>query len=228
MKSHLLTPAITFAIGDIHGCHRALLDILRQCRDYTQGQTHRLVFIGDYVDRGPDSGAVIATLRDLEQRHAPDMVVCLLGNHEQMMLDAVDTGDPMNWLFNGGGETLQSYGVRNPKSLPQEDVAWIRDLPLSFDDGKRFFVHAGVDPDHPLDRQAREALLWIRGPFHRSNKDYGRLIIHGHTPMENGRVEIKANRINIDTACVYGGVLTAAVFTQDRIAPVKFLSARDE
>jgi serine/threonine protein phosphatase 1 len=118
--------------------------------------------------------------------------------------------------------------VRNPKSLPEEVVAWVRSLPLSFDDGKRFFVHAGVDPDHPLDRQSREALLWIRGPFHRADKDYGRLIVHGHTPTRNARVEIEPNRINIDTACVYGGVLTAAVFTHDRIAPVKFLSARDE
>ncbi|MGE0237745.1 MAG: metallophosphoesterase family protein [Parvibaculaceae bacterium] len=220
---------LTFAIGDIHGCQRALTDLLRQCRDHARGQPHRLVFIGDYVDRGLDSRAVIATLRALEQQQEkPDMVVCLMGNHEEMMLGAIDTGDAMNWLFNGGGETLQSYGVRNPMVVPEEDVAWLRGLRLSFDDGQRFFAHAGVDPDQPLDRQEREALLWIRGPFHRATKDYGRLIVHGHTPSRNGRPEIRPNRINIDTACVYGGTLTAAVFTEDSIAPVKFLTARED
>jgi diadenosine tetraphosphatase ApaH/serine/threonine PP2A family protein phosphatase len=221
-----MTPALTFAIGDIHGCHHALLELLALCRDHAQGQAHRFVFIGDYVDRGPDSRAVIAALRDLERR-APGNVVCLMGNHEDLMLDAIDSGDPTWWLNNGGGQTLLSYGMRDPAGLPPDDIAWVRSLRLSFDDGKRLFVHAGVDPDLPLDRQSREALLWIRGPFHRATKDYGRLIVHGHTPTRDARPEIRPNRINIDTASVYGGVLTAAVFTDERVAPVKFLTARE-
>jgi serine/threonine protein phosphatase 1 len=221
-----MPPAITFAIGDIHGCQSALLDLLRQCTDYAAGQDYRVVFIGDYVDRGPDSRAVIATLRQL-QRERPDDVLCLMGNHEEMMLDAIDTGDPMHWILNGGAQTLESYGVRDLASLPKEDMDWVRSLTLSFDDGKRFFVHAGIDPDHALDQQPREAQLWIRAKFHRSPKEYGRLIVHGHTPTRDARPEIKPNRINIDTACVYGGVLTAAVFREETVAPVEFLTARE-
>ncbi|MGE0007659.1 MAG: metallophosphoesterase family protein [Parvibaculaceae bacterium] len=220
-------PALTFAIGDIHGCRRALCDLLDQCRAYAEGEAHRLVFIGDYVDRGPDSRAVVATLRELERRHGPDAVVCLMGNHEAMMLDAVDSGDPAWWIGNGGGETLLSYGVRNPVRLPGDDVAWLRDLRLAFDDGARFFVHAGIDPGRPLDRQERETMLWIREPFHRSTQDYGRLVVHGHTPTRDGRPEIRPNRINIDTACVYGGVLSAAVFAAGSAAPVALLTARE-
>jgi serine/threonine protein phosphatase 1 len=221
-----MPPAITFAVGDIHGCHHALLELLSLCRDHAEQRTHRFVFIGDYVDRGPDSRAVIATLRDLE-RQAPDDVVCLMGNHEEMMLTAIDSGDPTWWFNNGGRETLLSYGTRDPAGLPQEDVAWARSLRLYFDDGKRFFVHAGIDPDLPLDAQPREALLWIRGVFHHETRDYGRLIVHGHTPTRDARPEIRPNRINIDTACVYGGVLTAAVFTSETQAPVTFLTARE-
>src|SRR5262249_52303647 len=128
--SFAIAPAITFAIGDIHGCHRALLELLALCRARAQGQDHRFVFIGDYVDRGPDSRAVIATLRNLEQG-APGNVVCLMGNHEELMLEAIDSGDPTWWLNNGGGETLQSYGIRDQVNLPPEDVAWIRSLGLT-------------------------------------------------------------------------------------------------
>lgn len=221
-----MSPALTFAIGDIHGCHHALEQLLTLCREHARGRDHRFVFIGDYVDRGPDSRAVIATLRGLEER-TPGNVVCLMGNHEDMMIDAIDSGDPTWWLNNGGGQTLLSYGTRNPASVPQEDAAWVRSLGLSFDDGKRLFVHAGIDPDLPLDRQPRETLLWIRGRFHRDTRDHGRLIVHGHTPTRDGRPEIRPNRINIDTACAYGGVLTAAVFTDETTAPVTFLTARE-
>jgi serine/threonine protein phosphatase 1 len=216
----------TFAIGDIHGCRGALLQLLRQCQAYAAGKNHRLVFIGDYIDRGPDSRSVIETLRGLAQSGS-DNVICLMGNHEETLLDAIDTGDPLHWFRNGGLDTLASYGVRDPRDLPAEDIAWIRSLRLSFDDGKRFFAHAGVDPDLPLDRQPKETLLWIRERFHRAKTDYGRLIVHGHTPLKDARPEVRPNRVNIDTGCVYGGVLTAAVFTNEAVGPVTFLSARE-
>lgn len=222
-----MTPAFTFAIGDIHGCLGALRRLLRDCAKHAGGASYRLIFIGDYIDRGPESRAVLETLRELEQSN-PGNVICLLGNHEELLLTAVEGGDQLRWLANGGVETLASYGTRNPMDLPADIVDWIRSLRLFFDDGKRYFVHAGVDPDLPLDEQTREAMLWIRTRFHQSARDYGRLIVHGHTPCRDGRPEVKPNRINVDTACVYGGVLTAAVFTNDSVAPVGFLTAEED
>lgn len=221
-----MEPALTFAVGDIHGCHQALLRLLHLCNDYAAGQAHRWVFIGDYIDRGPDSRSVIETINALEQ-HNPGNVICLMGNHEELLLEAIDTGDPSQWLNNGGAVTLASYGVRDPAHLPQDDIAWLRSLRVSFDDGKRFFAHAGIDPDLPLDGQSKEALLWIRGRFHRAKTEYGRTIVHGHTPLRDARPEVRHNRVNIDTGCVYGGVLTAAVFTDETTAPIAFLVSRE-
>src|SRR5262249_2252547 len=118
-----MPPPLTFAIGDVHGCHPTLLELLAPCRAHAPGQDHRFLFSRDYVDRGPDSRAVIATLRDLEQ-HSTCNVICLMGNHEELMLEAIDSGDPTWWLNNGGGETLQSYGIGDQANLPPGDVAW--------------------------------------------------------------------------------------------------------
>ena len=221
-----MEPALTFAIGDIHGCHRALLHLLDLIGDHAKGQACRLIFIGDYIDRGPDSRSVIETVRAVEQRN-PGGVICLMGNHEDLLLEAIDSGDPSPWLGNGGAATLLSYGIRDPARIPADDIAWLRSLSLSFDDGKRLFVHAGIDPGYPLDRQPRHALLWIRERFLSTPTHHGRLIVHGHTPRQDARPEVRHNRVNIDTACVYGGVLTAAVFTDEQVAPTGFLSARE-
>jgi serine/threonine protein phosphatase 1 len=104
-------------------------------------------------------------------------------------------------------------------------VDWICSLPLFHDDGRRFFVHAGVDPDRPLDQQRSRDLMWIRKPFLSSDKDFGRLIVHGHTPIQSGVPDRRPNRLNIDTGAVYGRSLTAAVFDDDSTDPAKFLLA---
>ena len=102
---------------------------------------------------------------------------------------------------------------------------WFRSLPLSYDDGRRFFVHAGVNPQLPLAAQHERDLIWIREPFLSARRDYGRLIVHGHTPLGTGKPDLRANRLNLDTGAVFGGPLTAALFADGRTEPVKFIQA---
>jgi serine/threonine protein phosphatase 1 len=119
--------ALTFAIGDIHGC-RAMLDaLLERCFRYAGGAAPRFVFLGDYIDRGPDSRGAVETLIDL-QRSLPDRVVCLRGNHEVLLLEALAKNDMGLWLFNGADTTLSSYGVDHVAALPQEHLTWYRAL----------------------------------------------------------------------------------------------------
>ena len=216
----------TYAIGDIHGSLRKLRSVIVGCERDAGGEPHRFVFVGDYIDRGPDSRGVVEFLIDLQSRNPG--TVCLTGNHEALALAALDSrlyAD--NWLMEGGEQTLRSYGVASVADLPARHVAWLKSLPLSHDDGLRFFVHAGVDPARPLDRQNADDLIWIREPFLSDTRDYGRLIVHGHTPLRSGTPDLRANRLNLDTAAVYGGPLTAAVFTPQQAGPVGFLRAPD-
>jgi diadenosine tetraphosphatase ApaH/serine/threonine PP2A family protein phosphatase len=213
---------LTYAIGDVHGCLDKLVRLLARCRAHAGDRRRRVVFVGDYIDRGPDSRGVIETLLKL-QRSEPD-VICLRGNHEALMLEAVETGDEDLWLLNGGGQTLASYGVSQALDLPAELVEWADALPLLFDDGRRLFVHAGLNPRVALDRQTEQDLLWIREPFLSSRREFGRLIVHGHTPLRSGVPDLRSNRLNIDTAAVFGGPLTAAVFAEHRTELVEFLT----
>lgn len=215
----------TYAIGDIHGCLTKLTSLVMRCQADTGDRHARFIFLGDYVDRGPDSRGAVNYLMTLQQQR-PDDINCLMGNHEDMLLAAVDHPDwEDRWLRNGGTQTLQSYGAANAAAIPKAHLDWLRGLPKRYDDGRRLFVHAGIHPDRPLDQQDEHDLLWIREPFLSSPKDFGRLIVHGHTPLENGKPDIRPNRLNLDTAAVYGGPLTAAVFTNQSSAPGWFLSS---
>lgn len=190
-----------YAIGDSHGCAVELAELLGKIEP-RRGDT--VVFLGDYVDRGPDSKGVIEIVRS----YAPSgvRVVALKGNHEDMMVKVHE--DPRKfgwWTDNGGNTTLASYGG----TIPADILKWAANLPLKYSEGGYLFVHAGVDPNVALDEQDEESLLWIRSKFLRSDKDYGVRIIHGHTP--NDDPEVRPNRINVDTACCYGNKLTCVV-----------------
>jgi serine/threonine protein phosphatase 1 len=213
---------LTYAVGDIHGCHGKLVRLLTHCERHADGKPLRFVLVGDYIDRGPRSRAVVADLM-AAQHAAPDRFTCLRGNHEDLLLSAVARGDSVNWLLNGGGATLQSYGVDDVSQLPREHIAWFRSLPLYHDDGRRFFVHAGIAPGVPLDRQPEEAMLWIREKFLADRRDHGRFIVHGHTPLVSGEPDLKPNRLNLDTGACFGGVLSAAVFDDARTGPLAFI-----
>ena len=218
---------LIIAIGDIHGCRAMLASLLQRCFRYAGGRPTRLVFLGDYIDRGPDSRGVVETLIGL-QHEMRDRVVCLRGNHEVLLLEALAKDDMGLWLFNGADTTLASYGVDHVAALPPEHLVWYAALKPSLDDGRRFFVHAGIDPDRPLDDQREHDLVWIREPFLSRERDYGRLIVHGHTPQRTGKPDLRRWRLNLDTAAVYGGRLTAAVFNDEQLGPIAFLTDQSD
>jgi serine/threonine protein phosphatase 1 len=216
---------LTYAIGDIHGSLDKLQRLMLRCEQDAAGRPFKYVFLGDYIDRGPQSAGVIACLLDLQARLG-DRLIALKGNHEAMALSAVDGTAPLRlWFAQGGAATLESYGNVRPSELPSLHLDWLRSLRLSYDDGRRFFVHAGVDPEKPLALQDEQHLLWIREPFLSDGRDYGRLVVHGHTPLMTGTPDLRGNRLNIDTAAVFGGPLTAAVFNNVRTPPLDFLAA---
>ena len=216
---------LVYAIGDIHGSLQKLRDLMTLCARHADGRSATFVFIGDYIDRGPDSRGVIEALMDLQSRQ-PDRMVALKGNHEAVAVEIVDgETDAELWLREGGTATLQSYSIDDARDLPHEHVAWLRSLPLCHDDGRRFFVHAGVDPQKPLGAQSDHDLIWIREPFLSDARDYGRLIVHGHTPQTDGIPDFRGNRLNLDTGAVFGRPLTAAAFASAQRDPLGYLQA---
>ena len=219
--------SITFAIGDIHGCLEKLRRLVEACEACAGGRPARYVFLGDYIDRGRHSRGVVEFLMRRQQAQ-PGMVVCLKGNHEQMAIMAHDSDRAMPmWLQNSGASTQRSYRRSNGR-IEEAHLAWLRALPLCHDDGRRFFVHAGIDLTVPLDQQSADVMLWMREPFLTDcdKVDCGRFIVHGHTPLMTGRPELCRRRVNLDTAAVVGGPLTAAVFDDTRAEPVGFLTDR--
>lgn len=215
-----------YAVGDIHGCSDKLLRLHRRIADDAAArpaQQTRLVHLGDYVDRGPDTAGVLSRL--IEAGPAIP-TVNLLGNHEQMMLDAVTGGTPelfAQWLQNGGRAALKSWAIPPTVApgalrhlIPSGPLAFLRTLDLYHCAGSYVFVHAGLRPGRTLAQQTPEDLLWIREPFLSWEGALGPgVAVHGHTPRPDPVV--KSNRIGIDTGAVLGGPLTAVVLEQDQL-----------
>jgi len=193
-----------FAIGDIHGCLGPLEALLEEILPKVDPERDTLVFIGDYVDRGPDPKGVIERILELKERYR---VVALKGNHEDMLLNWVEHGRDLDlYLFNGGGSTLRSYDKDGRFELPPHHLEFLRSLVLYHETEEYLFVHAGLRPGVPLERQDPMDLLWIRGEFIRSRFDFGKVVVFGHTPLREPLV--MPNKIGIDTGAVYGGRLT--------------------
>jgi serine/threonine protein phosphatase 1 len=218
---------LTYAVGDIHGCHDLLTELLGRVAEDAGGRQHRLVFIGDYIDRGEDSAAVIRALQRLQAERAGE-VVCLKGNHEDLFLKSQSRPEVLRtWIYNGGDAMLESFAATSIEEVPPDVVAWIAACPVSFQDELRYFVHAGLRPGRRLDEQSDYDRLWIRDEFLVGDHDFGKYVVHGHTPRLRGGPELRRFRANLDTGAVYGGRLTAAIFTDAQPAPVGILQAPD-
>lgn len=220
-----------YAIGDVHG----RLDLLAAMHQRIKAEIEqdrpadwRVIHLGDYVDRGPDSKGVIDFLieaREREPRH-----LMLAGNHDIGFLEFLGTPDPEGLFMRYGGvQTALSYGVsltadaswfgkaetmrRGHAALieaaPQSHVDFLRSLPFSVTFGDFFFCHAGIRPGIPLEKQNPQDLVWIRDVFHNYSGLYPKIVVHGHTPVPEA--EVMANRVNVDTLAWQSGMLSALV-----------------
>jgi serine/threonine protein phosphatase 1 len=227
-----------YAVGDIHGRLDLLDELLSHVNaDLARRPTVRpiFVFLGDHIDRGPRSRETIDRLIELG---GTNECVFLKGNHEQIAIKCLS--DPSlfeRWMRLGGVETLVSYGVApgslsNGKqivelqsafhgALPRAHFRFFRDQQTSFACGDFFFVHAGVKPRVELSRQAESDLLWIRDEFLSSNEDFGKIVVHGHTPTRE--IEVRPNRINIDTGAFATGRLTCLVIEEASLSVIDTL-----
>lgn len=214
-----------YAIGDIHGCYAELNRLIKAIDDddTQRGPTDtRLLFVGDYVDRGPGSREVIELMMRLDIGH--ERVIFLMGNHEETLLSAANGNRRAAALFHkmGGRETLLSYGVSAQdydsadtaeiidmirSAIPPDHLRWMRDLRLSYEVGDYLFVHAGIRPGVPLHSQLSSDLRWIRNEFLESSEDHGMMIVHGHSVTD--QVDERPNRIGIDTGAYASGRLSA-------------------
>jgi serine/threonine protein phosphatase 1 len=199
-----------YAIGDIHGCLESLERLMDKINpDLTRD---RLVFMGDFIDRGPQPRGVVDYVIRLQNLAPPGQIICLKGNHEIMFLDFLQGESAGLFLFNGGLPTLEDYWGddwvdRDGLALPLDHARFYRDLQLYYETPDYIFVHAGLKPGVPLAEQQEEDLLWIRGEFITSPEDFGRRVIFGHTPFKQPL--LMPNKIGIDTGAVYGNFLTA-------------------
>ena len=225
-----------YAIGDVHGCLDHLIGLMTLMKAHEANlptaQTY-IVFLGDLIDRGPDSAGVL----DWVTKFSTDSEGCftLLGNHEEMFLKAL-AGDHealVPWLEYGGDETLRSYGVSNDilfsgdpyqitiamqKRVPKAHKVFLESCLDSIDFGDYMLAHAGVDPKKALDAQDRRSLLWIREPFLSHAKPLAKMIVHGHTIEES--VKRYPHRIAVDTGAYNGGTLSAVCLEGDTVTAI--------
>ena len=219
-----------FVVGDIHGCHILLKQIHKKILDKSNNTSDNklLIYLGDYIDRGSKIKETIQALLDFQPNNFQQ--IFLLGNHEQMMLDFINNvPDSLYlWILNGGDETLNSYGIKETafyknqtknnemirnelvNNIPKDHLQFFNNLSLFHQWGEYFFVHAGIDPEIPLEKQDKNTLIWQRRrKFLANTKMFEKIIVHGHTPQP--KVENLENRINLDTGAFYTEILSCLI-----------------
>lgn len=227
--------ARVYAIGDVHGRADLLERLFSQIEfDQALYPAHQstIVFLGDYIDRGPDTRHVIDTLLRFKETHES---VFLKGNHETFVRRFLkDPATLDEWRFCGGLETLISYGLMPSvcpdeieqkclatelaQCLPQQHLEFLDSLQSYFESGDFLFVHAGIRPKVPLAKQTEHDLLWIREEFLRHDRPFERYVVHGHTPVP--LPDIRHNRANIDTGAFATGRLTCIAIEGAQIVPL--------
>ncbi|MDY6783986.1 MAG: metallophosphoesterase family protein [Cyanobacteriota bacterium] len=215
-------------IGDLHGHYDALMTLLDAI---AIASDDRVYFVGDLIDRGPDSAKVVEFVMN-------NNFTCLLGNHEQMLLDVMENPDlpyhfRQSWLYSGGQSTLESYGEGG---IPAEHLQWFKTLPPYLDLGDIWLVHAGVHPRMPLEKQTAEQFCWIRDEFHYTAEPFfpDKLIITGHTitftipGIQPGKLARGEGWLDIDTGAYHrqSGWLTALDFTNRQVYQFNTFSQR--
>lgn len=225
-----------YAVGDVHGRRDLLDDMLARIRADLGRRPHarpRVVMLGDYVDRGPDTRGVLDSLIALRASDLP--ATFMLGNHDSYVEEYLIRPEwhdrTYHWLHPamGGAATLASYGVPGASefapaatrdafaaALPVAHRAFLLDCELWHRVGGYVFVHAGLRPGVALENQLRDDCIWIREPFLSSTADFGFKVVHGHTIVE--RVEHRANRIAVDTGVAKGGPLSCVVLEGDDVS----------
>ena len=204
----------TYAFGDIHGMNKHLLKMLELISKEEYAFGCKLVFLGDYVDRGPGVAESIAIIR-LLQEMLPGKVTALMGNHEQMLVNEL-SGHGRN---NYGQATFDSFRLLGFNRIPDDVIDWIEELPYICEDENHYYVHAGFNPHRSIKDQFKDDCLWIRDVFLNSNHDFGKLVVHGHTPRDT--IELNLVRCGIDTGACFdlegNRYLTVAEFSGRRM-----------
>ena len=192
----------TYIIGDIHGC----LEMLKRLIDKIdwQPEQDRLIFLGDYIDRGADSKGVVDYV--LQLLETSSHVRCLKGNHESLFLDYLNGEDYSTFLMNGGKNTLASYESDDTTGISPKHMSFYESLETMIELDDYYVVHAGFRPEVEMAEQSEEDFQWIREPFIFSEYDFGKRVIFGHSPFYEPLV--MDNKIGLDTGAVFGNRLT--------------------
>lgn len=220
-----MTKWLTYAVTDLHGRFDLFEEARAEIIRHANGRTAEIVYLGDYVDRGPESAEIIQSMIDgIDQDNITE--VFLKGNHEEMFVDAIDVAqrrpedyqtyiEYWNFMRNGGDTTVASYGL-DINNVPKSHIDFLKSLLLYYETDTHVFVHAGIPPISgktvaELAEQYPSQFTWIRGDFLRANHDFGKHVVHGHTPDEHGP-QLLSNRTNLDVGAVWTDRLVVGVF----------------